>query len=168
MDVSESSAFTDSAASSRMKLPKFQLPTFTGSYTDWISFYDLFKVSVDSNFLLSNSDKLRYFKACVRCETARLTSWISTIDAYYNIALTLLKDRSEIKWSTIQAYLRAIWPQPVLEPLPLLDWETLGTHQWAFTSTCWTWQKSKALECYFSFCCDPQYRSKVLQAVAAG
>ena len=34
---------SSSATSSRLKLPKLQLPTFTGSYTDWMSFFDLFK-----------------------------------------------------------------------------------------------------------------------------
>ena len=29
---------SNSATSSRMKLPKLQLPTFTGSYTDWMNF----------------------------------------------------------------------------------------------------------------------------------
>ena len=26
----------------RMRLPKLQMPTFTGAYTDWVSFSDLF------------------------------------------------------------------------------------------------------------------------------
>ena len=60
-----------SALSSRLKLPKLQLPTFTGSYTDWMSFFDLFKASVDSNTHLSNSEKLNYLKACVKGEAAR-------------------------------------------------------------------------------------------------
>ena len=101
---------SNSATSSRMKLPNLQLPTFTGSYTDWMSFFDLFKVSVDSNSHLSNSEKLNYLKACVKVEAARIISPISRTDANYNnynIALTLLKDQYENKRSIIQAHLQA-------------------------------------------------------------
>ena len=105
---------SNSATSSRMKLPKLQLPTFTGSYTDWMSLFDLFKASVDSNSHLSNSEKLNYLKACVKGEAARLISSISITDANYNIALTLLKNQYE-KRSIIQAHLQAIWSQPVLK-----------------------------------------------------
>ena len=38
---------SSSATSSRLKLLKLQLPTFTRSYTDWMGFFDLFKASVD-------------------------------------------------------------------------------------------------------------------------
>ena len=98
-----------------MKLPKLLLPTFTGSYTDWMSFFHLFKASVDSSSHLSHSEKLNYLKACVKGEAARLFSSISITDANYNIALTLLKDRYENKRSIIQAHLQAIWSQPVLK-----------------------------------------------------
>ena len=106
---------SNSATSSRTKLPKNQLPTFTGSCTDWMSFFDLFKASVDSNSHLSNFENLNYLKACVKGEAARLISSISITDANYNIALTLLKHRYENERSIIQAHLQAIWSQPVLK-----------------------------------------------------
>ena len=55
---------SNSPTSSRMKFPDLQLPTFTGSYTDSMSFFDLFKTSVDSNSHLSNSEKLNYLSRC--------------------------------------------------------------------------------------------------------
>ena len=106
---------SSSATSSRMKLRELQLPAFTGSYTDWMSFFDLFKASVDSNTHLSNSEKLNYLNACVNGEAARLISSISITDANYNIPFALLKDRYENERSIIQAHLQAIWSQPVLK-----------------------------------------------------
>ena len=32
-----------------IKLPKIELPSFSGKYTEWTSFYDLFNASVHSN-----------------------------------------------------------------------------------------------------------------------
>ena len=96
-EFSTDSSPSSSVTSSRLKLPKLQLPTFTGSYTDWMGFFDLFKASVDSNTHLSNSEKLNYLKACVKGEAARLISSISITDANYSIAFALLKDRYENK-----------------------------------------------------------------------
>ena len=54
---SPQSSYSPSSTSS-LKLPKLQLPSFSGSYTEWNSFRDLFNASVDSNTQLSNSEKL--------------------------------------------------------------------------------------------------------------
>lgn len=43
---------------SKMKLPKLNLPTFSGSYTDWMSFIELFRAAVDSNGQLTRSENL--------------------------------------------------------------------------------------------------------------
>ena len=37
---------SNSVSTSKMRLPKLQLPSFTGLYTEWTSFIDLFKASV--------------------------------------------------------------------------------------------------------------------------
>ena len=62
--VSNNQGSSRGVLSSKLKLPKLQLPTFTGSYTDWTSFFDLFKAAVDSNTQLTNCEKLNYLKAC--------------------------------------------------------------------------------------------------------
>ena len=113
-DFSTDHSASNSATSSRIKLSKLQLPTFTGSYTNCMSFFDLFKTSIDFNSHLSNSEKLNYLTTCVKGEAASLTSSISITDENYNIALRLLKDRYENKRSIIQAHLQAVWSQPVL------------------------------------------------------
>ena len=95
--------------SSKLKLPK--LPSFTGSYTDWMSFAVLFKASVDSNSQLSNSEKLNYLKACVKGEAAKLISSVTITEYNYEIAWELLRERYENKRSIVQAHLQAIWSQ---------------------------------------------------------
>ncbi len=65
----------------QMMLPKLALPTFTGSYTDWMSFADLFHAAVDSNQSLTKSEKLNYLKACVKGDAATLISSIAITQA---------------------------------------------------------------------------------------
>ena len=42
----------------KLRLPKMNLPTFSGSYTEWMSFFDLFNAAVNSNTQLIDSEKL--------------------------------------------------------------------------------------------------------------
>ena len=65
---------------SKLKLPKLELPTFTGSYTDWMSFIDLFNASVDSDSQFTNSENFNYLRACVKGRVAKLFSSITITD----------------------------------------------------------------------------------------
>ena len=73
-----------------MRLPKLQLPSFTGMYTEWTSFIDLFKASVDDNNQLSDSEKLNYLKVCLVGDAAKLIASVTITDANYGIAMKLL------------------------------------------------------------------------------
>ena len=61
-------------SSSCVKLPKIDLPNFTGKLTEWIPFYDLFAAAVDSQASLTNAQKLQYLKASVKNEPSQLIS----------------------------------------------------------------------------------------------
>ena len=66
----------------KFRLPELELLTFTGAYTDWMSFIDLFKASLDSDSQLANSEKLNYFRACVKGDAAKLISSITLTDNF--------------------------------------------------------------------------------------
>ena len=76
-----------------LKLPKISLPTFSGNYTDWMSFIDLFQGSVNSNSKLSNSQKLHYLKASLKGHAAKLLSSVTISDSNYEVAREILKNR---------------------------------------------------------------------------
>ena len=100
---------------SRLKLPNMELPTFTGSYTDCMSFIDLFKASVYSNSQLTNSEKLNSLRAYEKGDAAKLISSITITDTNYTIAMQLLQERYENKRSIDQARLQLIWSQPSMK-----------------------------------------------------
>ena len=95
----------------RMRLPKLQMLTFTGAYTDWVSFSDLFQAAVGSSSLLSDSERLNYLKACIKGDAAKIFSSLRITDANYPIAWQLLKDRYDNTRSKVHAHLQAIWSQ---------------------------------------------------------
>ena len=103
------------AVRSSIRLPKLQLPSFSGSYTEWTSFRDLFNASVDSNAQLTDSEKLNYLRACVKGDAAKLISSISITDANYSLAMRLLTDRYDNRRSIVHAHLKVIWTQPCIK-----------------------------------------------------
>ena len=113
----------------KMKLPKLHLKSFTGSYTEWISFIDLFRASVDSNLQLTKSEKLNYLRACLRGDAAKLISSLMITDAYYEIAFTLLRDRHENKRCSVQVHLKVIWSQPSMKCESGLGWQKFWRQQ---------------------------------------
>ena len=76
-----------------VKLPKLDLPTFAGRYTEWMSFIDLFSASVDSNSSLSDAQKLQYLKTSVKEEPYRLISSLRITNSNYSVALEVLRKR---------------------------------------------------------------------------
>ena len=69
------SGVTSGTATSKMKLPKLQLASFTGCYTEWTSFIDHFRASADSNMQLTKSKKVELSPSVSqgrRCKTDKL------------------------------------------------------------------------------------------------
>ena len=75
-----------------LKLPKISLPSFSGNWSDWIRFSDLFESTVHSNRTLSNIQKLHYLKTSLKEEPARL-SQLQLSNADYEVALKILEDQ---------------------------------------------------------------------------
>ena len=92
-----------------VKLPKIDLPTFTGKLTEWIPFYDLFAAAVDSQASLTNAQKLQYLKASVKNEPSQLISSLTIADGNYQTALTILKQRYDNKRVIIREHIHAIF-----------------------------------------------------------
>ncbi|KAL0849314.1 hypothetical protein ABMA28_013636 [Loxostege sticticalis] len=64
--------------SSFVKLPKISIPTFSGNYSEWPTFRDLFVSLVDKNSSLDNVQKLHYLKGQLSGETLPLPRIIMT------------------------------------------------------------------------------------------
>ncbi|XP_055522538.1 uncharacterized protein LOC129716725 [Wyeomyia smithii] len=76
-----------------IKLPRMNLPTFSGEILEWPSFFDLFDSAVHKNATLHDSQKLYFLKTNLVGEAAALLSHLRIEDANYRPALEKLKER---------------------------------------------------------------------------
>ncbi|UYV66890.1 hypothetical protein LAZ67_4003245 [Cordylochernes scorpioides] len=69
-----------------IKLPKFQLPIFSGNFSEWLGFKEIFIKVIDQNRSLANYQKLQYLVSALRGDAARLVGAFSISDENYSIA----------------------------------------------------------------------------------
>ena len=94
--------------SANIKLPKLNLPVFSGNYMEWTLFFDLFKGAVIDNSSLQGSQKLQYLKASVKGDAAKLLASIPVTDHNFDIAMNTLINRYENKRIIIRTHLHSI------------------------------------------------------------
>ena len=73
-----------------INLPTLDLPSFSGNYLDWISFYDRFKGAVIDNDQLTNNLRLQYLKSAVKGEASKMLTSITVTDDNFNVAMEIL------------------------------------------------------------------------------
>ena len=73
--ASSSSRQSDqSEASVNTRLPKLNLPTFSGKYHEWFPFFDSFNAIIHSNASVSNVQKLQYLRSCLTGDASNIIS----------------------------------------------------------------------------------------------
>jgi len=80
---------------SHIKLPKLELPKFSGKYEEW--FFDTFNSLIHVNASLSNVQRLQYLKSSVTGDAAKIISALEISGANYDIAWDLLRERYDNK-----------------------------------------------------------------------
>ena len=109
-----SSTRSTPSSTTTTKLPKLDLPTFSGDYLTWTSFFDLFKGAVHNNPTLLDSQKLQYLKASLKGDAAKLLSSVTITDANYTVALKMLRDRYQNNRMILRSHVNAIAVQKPL------------------------------------------------------
>ncbi|XP_026471455.1 uncharacterized protein LOC113375724 [Ctenocephalides felis] len=92
-----------------IKLPNIALPTFDGSYSNWLQFNDSFTALIHNNTNLSNAEKFYYLKTCLKNEAASVIHSLPSSSANYEIAWGLLRDRFENKKIIINNHIRSLF-----------------------------------------------------------
>ncbi|XP_071054978.1 uncharacterized protein [Onthophagus taurus] len=90
------------------KLPRIDLPKFSGDYLQWKHFHDLFDSMVKSNSELSLVEKLHYLKMSVTEEPAQLLKNIAICEDNFARAWDILIDRYENKGILIDSHLSVL------------------------------------------------------------
>ncbi|XP_067214187.1 uncharacterized protein [Linepithema humile] len=85
-----------------------ELPKFSGVYTEWSNFRDLFESLVASNESLSNVQRLHYLKSSLTGQAQLVIKNITITDANYEVAWTALKRRYENLRAIVAFYVNII------------------------------------------------------------
>lgn len=76
-----------------MRLPRIDLPTFSGPYDDWRAFHDVFHSMIHENTVLPAIQKMHYLKASLRGEAADVISSLELSAENYVEAWAMLNER---------------------------------------------------------------------------
>lgn len=79
-DAREKSS-TETSSKDSFKLSKIVIPTFSGKYSEWITFRDLFKSLIHNNSKLDNVQKMHYLKSSLSGEAEHLLRQIPISEA---------------------------------------------------------------------------------------
>ncbi|KAI4473083.1 hypothetical protein M0804_015495 [Polistes exclamans] len=103
-----------SPSSSRTKtvLPHISLPTFSGNFSDWRPFEELFSSMVKDNPDLSQVEKLHYLRASLVGEAARIIANLKLTADSFTIAWNRLSERYDNKRLLILAHLDKLMALP--------------------------------------------------------
>jgi len=94
---------------SHIRLPKIQLPSFSGSYEDWYTFHDSFKNLIHANENLSAIQKFHYLRSSLKDNAAEvIKSFDITTDNYLK-AWQLLNERFDNKRRIVQTHIKAMF-----------------------------------------------------------
>ena len=94
------------------RLPKLEIPVFTGEPLDWQPFWDCFEAAIHVNPSLSAVQKLSYLRAQLRGEAARTIAGLPLTNLNYGHSVTLLRDRYGQPQRIISAHVQALLDLP--------------------------------------------------------
>jgi hypothetical protein len=81
--IADTSFFRDIARESLPPLPRIELPTFSGAYSEWELFRDAFTTAVVNRNDVSNFHKLQYLKQSLKGTAARIVQNVAVTDANF-------------------------------------------------------------------------------------
>lgn len=94
-----------------VRLPRIELPKFSGIYEEWSTFQDLFISLVHENKTISDVQKLHYLKTSVTGEAQTLLKHIQVTQQNYERAWGILKTRYGNKRLIINSVLKKLFNQ---------------------------------------------------------
>ncbi|XP_011169838.2 uncharacterized protein LOC105202846 [Solenopsis invicta] len=97
-----------------IRLPKIDLPTFSGAYEEWHPFFDVFNSLIHSNNSLKDIQKFHYLKSSLKSDAAETIASLEISDINYADAWSRLRERYENERLAVQNHIKAIFDLPTL------------------------------------------------------
>ena len=87
------SSHRNSSTGNSVRLPKLEIPSFSGEKLKWTAFWDSFEAAIHLNMSLSDVEKLNYLMSKLTGEAKNSVSGILLSNENYQVAVELLKER---------------------------------------------------------------------------
>ncbi|KAF9819365.1 hypothetical protein SFRURICE_001567, partial [Spodoptera frugiperda] len=104
-----SSNSNKSSTNSFVKLPKISIPNFSGKYSEWTTFRDLFVSLVHNNSSLDNVQKMHYLKSHLSGEAEQLVRQTPVSEANYSQCWAQLEKRYSNKKYLVNCILKRLF-----------------------------------------------------------
>lgn len=108
----DASTLNNSSLRKEIKLPQITIPKFSGDYSSWPPFYDLFKCMIHENEKLSPVQKMHYLKSCLAGEAEQLTRHLTITQDNYQVAWNVLCKRFQNTRVLVNTTLKILFSQP--------------------------------------------------------
>ena len=90
------------------RLPKLNIPVFSGDSLNWQSFWDCFEVAIHSNPSLTDVQKLNYLRAQLQGDASRVVAGLTLTSANYGHSIDLLRERYGQPHKLVNAHMQAL------------------------------------------------------------
>jgi len=94
---------------SAIKLAALEIPKFSGSYTEWAAFYDIYMALVHNNKTLTDVQKFFYLRSSLSGDAEKVIQCLQTTSENYGIAWEMLIVRYDNKKVLIQVHVKALF-----------------------------------------------------------
>lgn len=99
---------SDATPTYRTKLPTIQIPTFTGKYSDYTPFINLFRAIIHKDKSIDNIQKLYYLRSFLQKEPFDLIKNLPLSSDSYDQALKLLDERYNHKFKIVNEHINSL------------------------------------------------------------
>lgn len=110
-----------STAHLQQSTPQWDIPVFTGRYTQWPTFFDLFSESIHNNNLLTKCQKMQHLKGKLKGEAERLVQHLHISAENYDTAWELLVHRYNNPQVLFTKHIEIFLAQPVMHKQTATD-----------------------------------------------
>ena len=100
----EQPSHRNASTGNSVRLPKLEIPSFSGEKLKWTEFWDSFEAAVHLNMSLSDVEKLNYLISKLKGEAKSSVSGILLSNENYQVAVELLKERYGDKQAVVTSH----------------------------------------------------------------
>lgn len=105
----------NSTSHQQRAVPPIEIPTFTGNYTQWPTFMDLYSEAIHNNPMLTKTQKMQHLKGKLRGEAERIVQHLTVSAENYDTCWDILTHRYNNKQLLFTKQIQLFMNQPIIQ-----------------------------------------------------